>query len=1034
MGESMCTNWMLKKSRIGPIEEGSSFYRSMSPKSPDAIARAPTRRRYHLSLGFLGVGLLGTAFTVNGVGGFQNPRELQLFALGALLMMFSSGFLICWLYVSRQRALASAAKGNDELARNEARFRFIFENVPVGLSWFRVGFQHEKHLVNSAHAAITGVPVEACAIPGAYNNASHPDDAARQQIQTDRLYRGEIDHFSMEKRYVHPGGRIVWAIITVYHFREPHTGIMQQVASLIDITERKRAQEDLAKKEAQFRFIFENVKTGIVWSRILADGKVERLINDAHLHIAGLTNEEAADPKSFRELTHPEDQLRQHELHAQMLAGKINEFALDKRYLRKDGSVVWVAFTNQRRIHPDGTEEHLSTVVDITAVKRIQEELAHKEAQFRFIFESVPVGLSWSVADNDGTRLVNTEHVRLSGVTLDQGRNQPDIFLKRTFLEDAIRQQELMGKMRNGEIDRFTLDKRYRHENGDIMWVRLSRRVFHNPGQPDQELNALVDITEVKRVQEELLAAKDSAEKANVAKSQFLAMMSHEIRTPMNGIIGMTSLLLDTPLAAQQKEFAETIRVSGDSLLTIINDILDFSKIESGKFELEQTQFSLAECLEGTIDLLVSRAAEKRLELFCVIADDVPKNILGDPTRLRQILVNLLGNAVKFTAQGEVVLSLHLETQTDDSVELRFSVKDTGIGIPAASMDRLFQSFTQVDASTTRKFGGTGLGLVISRRLAEMMGGRMWVESQPGFGSTFSFTIKSSKIAAKAAAPAPLSPASVQGRSLLIMDYNATSRRILGELVQHWGMTAQAVCTPAEVIALLRTGKTFDAVIMDKLTSEVDSRRFAHEIRLMCPKTALPIMLMHARGDKLQPGVATEARISKPIKASQLFDILAGFFCAERVEAAKPVEPVATAPAQATAAPRTERLLLAEDNVVNQRVALIMLRKLGYEVDLATNGREALEAVSKKTYALILMDCQMPEMDGLEATRQLCKIYPDPKDRPWVVALTANAMQGDREACLAAGMDDFASKPIKPEELKAALERGLARNLATITG
>ena len=1006
----------------------------MSHESTDASALTPPRRAYLVPALLAGIGVLSTVAAVKIAGGIQGARELYFFAVGATMMALFASILIGGLYFSRKKVMAIAARGSMELARNEARFRFIFEHVPIGLSWFQVGHHHEKHLVNSAHARITGVPVEKCAEHDAYKNVSHPEDAARQKLLTDQLYRGEIDHFSIEKRYMHPEGRIEWAVLTVHHFREPVTGDMQQVATLVDITERKRAQDDLARKEAQFRFIFENVKTGIVWSQIRKDGSVLRLINDAHLHIAGLTSKEAEVRGAFSKLTHPDDWQRQQDLQDQMMAGKINEYSLDKRYTRNDGSLVWVAFTNQRRLCDDGTEEHLSTVVDITAVKRIQEALAHKEAQFRFIFESVPVGLSWSIADEQKTRLVNTEHVRLTGISAELGQSQPDIYLKHTLPEDASRQQELMRQMRDGLIDRFTLDKRYLHENGEITWVRLSRRVFHTDGKEDQELNALVDITEVKRVQEELLSAKEAAEQANVAKSQFLAMMSHEIRTPMNGVIGMSSLLLDTPLSAQQKEFAETIRVSGDSLLTIINDILDFSKIESGKFELEQTRFSLPECIEGTLDLLAPRAAEKHLDLLCEISDGTPNTILGDPTRLRQILVNLLGNAIKFTTQGEVVLAVHLQASADDSLELRLSVKDTGIGIPEASMDRLFQSFTQVDASTTRKFGGTGLGLVISRRLAEMMGGRMWVESKPGCGSTFSFTIKSVKVPEEPRQLPHVVPAGMQGRHLLVMDQNATSRRILCDLARHWGMTPHAVSTPDEAVALLRTGKIFDVGIMDRPSSAADGLRFMQEIRTLCPKEKLPLVLMHPRGSQPEASEPHEASLSKPIKPSQLFDALVRIFCHELGRQPGALHAAATSHLPTAEAQHSERILLAEDNLVNQRVALIMLRKLGYQTDLAVNGIEVLAAVRQVSYDLILMDGQMPEMDGLEATRQLKQLFPDPKDRPWVIALTANAMQSDREACLAAGMDDFLTKPIKPQELRVALERGLARRLASVYG
>ena len=785
----------------------------------------------------------------------------------------------------------------DRLAGEEARFRFIFENVPIGLSWFRVGHQQDENIINAAHARITGVPREMCGVASAYEMATHPEDGARQKELTEQLYRGETDHFSLEKRYIHSDGSIVWCQLTVHHFRDPATGDLHQVGALVDITERKLVQEEMARKEAQFRFIFEAVKTGIVWTNIRPDGSVIRLINDAHLRIAGLTRAEADDAQAFYRLSHPEDQARQKVLHERMMSGMTNEYTLDKRYLRPDGSLVWVAFTNQRRISPDGNEEHLSTVVDIT---------------------------------------------------------------------------------------------------------------------------------ELKRVQTELHTAKDTAEKANLAKSQFLAMMSHEIRTPMNGVIGMTSLLLDSKLAPDQQEYAETIRASGDALLTIINDILDFSKIEAGKFELERTEFSLPECLEGTLDLLASRAAEKHLDLLYEIADGTPGAICGDPTRLRQILVNLLGNAIKFTARGEVLLSLRQESATADTVELVFSVTDTGIGIPAAAMDRLFQSFTQVDASTTRKYGGTGLGLAISKRLAELMGGRMWVESEPGHGSTFSFSIRAEQVAIKPRLFAAGAKAGVEGRRLLAVDDNATSRRILCDLARNWGMPSLAVETPAEALALLRAGEKFDVAILDMQMPEMDGLMLAREIRRLRTAEELPLVLLSSLGRQEDSDRHFAANLTKPVKPSQLLDALAQILWhgREAEVALSGAGPVKFFPPGELKHP--ERILLAEDNAVNQKVALHMLHNIGYRADLAANGLEVLVAVRRQDYDIILMDMQMPEMDGLEAARQLVKRYPAPSARPWMIALTANAMQGDRELCLGAGMDDYLTKPIKKPELAAALERGRA--------
>lgn len=628
---------------------------------------------------------------------------------------------------------------------------------------------------------------------------------------------------------------------------------------------------------------------------------------------------------------------------------------------------------------------------------------------------------------------INKAWVDITGYSFDETLNSP--FGSFLYPADFYLYEACYSKLAKKEKDYCRYQIRLRAKNETALWTDVfSRLLYDDNGKIIGLYGIISDISERKKAEDELIRLKDAAEEAARAKSEFLAVMSHEIRTPMNGVLGMTGLLLETNLTPEQREYVETIRVSGDTLLTLINDILDFSKIESGKMELEESPLEVKECIEEAFELLASEAVKKRLDLLHLIESDVPDLIIGDITRIRQILVNLINNAIKFTEQGEVLVSVKKLKQEDDEVELQFSVKDSGIGIPKEKLNLIFQSFTQVDSSTTRKYGGTGLGLAICKRLVNLMGGTIWVESREKSGSTFSFTIKSRttklvspKVFLKSSSPV------LKNKRILIVDDNDTNLHILNIQCKNWGLIPRTTKNPKDAIQWIIKDEPFDIAILDMLMPEMDGLELAKEIRKYRSKEILPIIILSSSGfqgkNKVEIDQYLNALVTKPIKQAQLQNMLIetlGFDTPGIMDRFKKKSHNKVSVEKVLSRDMSQdiplKVLVAEDNMINQKLITKILSQLGFQADVVGNGLEAIEELKRVRYDIIFMDVQMPEMDGLEASKYIVQNWKS-DERPFIIAMTANVMQGDKEKCLNAGMDDYLSKPVVIDDVQKIIKK-----------
>ena len=807
-------------------------------------------------------------------------------------------------------------------------------------------------------------------------------------------------------------------------------------ALIHDVTAQKTAEAESARargeserNEEMFRAVFERANVGI--SMRTADGSRWLRVNDRLCEILGYTREELlASPAA--DMSTVEDREIAELVLARIQRGEITSVAREKPYVRKDGGTVWTTQSTTVITDAHGKPEYLLSVhEDISERKRAAAALRQSEQHFRAVFQKANVGIA--LRGLDGRWLsVNDKLCELLGYTRHEllALTSMDV----TPPEDRSETSEYNRRIENGAIGRsYSREKRYLRKDGRAIWTNLSINVIDDAaGNPAYVVSVIDDIDSRKQVEQELRAAKTQAEAASRAKSEFLANMSHEIRTPMNGVLGMTELLLDTKLDDEQRRFVMMAHRSGEALLGIINDILDLSKIEARKLELEQVSFDVWQIVEDVAELLAERAQGKGLELLCRIDDDVPTNSIGDPGRLRQILTNLVNNAIKFTERGEVEI---LVARADGGTAVaagteclvQFSIIDTGIGITPAQQKRLFAPFSQADSSMTRKYGGSGLGLAIAKELVEAMGGAISVTSEPGHGSTFRFTVRMEAVAESARSQPP---ATLIGRRVLIVDDNATNLSIVRQQVTSLGMTAKTARDGIEALDILRRttpDDRFDVALIDMKMPLMSGVELARVIRddpaIADLRLVMLTSLMPADGGRAAREAGILVYLHKPVRRYELERVLRNVIGHQEPPVPVPVANTLDEPARKT------RVLLAEDNLVNKIVAIKMLAQLGCEVDWAENGLQAVRAVAANCYDLILMDCQMPEMDGFlacAAIRAAERTAGAPKSVP-IVAVTANALQGDRERCLGAGMNDYIAKPFRRDQLSKVLERYVAR-------
>jgi PAS domain S-box-containing protein len=939
------------------------------------------------------------------------------------------------------RDITGRKRAEEAVRESEALYHSLVESLPQSI--FRKDLAGRFTFGNHRFCTTMGRALDE--ILGKTDFDFFPRDLAEKYRRDDaEVARTRRPFETVEEHVAGDGSRLYVQVI-----KTPVYGASGEVVGtqclFWDVTERHRTEQALRESESKWRQLAQTCPDSII--TVGRDGTI-LFINHSSPGFPPV--EQQIGTSVYRWLPADQHDRFRAALRHVLETGEVTGF--ETASVTNGGPVTWWA----NRLGPVKLDGQIAAVTvvasDVTARKRAEEGLRQSEERFALAVRGSSDGI-WDWDTATGEVYYSPRFKELLGYTDTDPAEAFGTFASRLHPDDRDR---VLGAMRDHLKHRspYDVEFRLRLRAGDYRWfLARGQAVWNESGRATRMAGSISDITERKRAERELVQANEAAQAATRAKSEFLANMSHEIRTPLNGIVGMTELALDTDLTAEQREYLALVKTSAGHLLTVINDILDFSKIEAGRLDLECIDFDLRDTLDDTAATLAVRAHKKGLELAAHIAPDVPDALSGDPHRLRQVVVNLIGNAIKFTERGEVVLSVSVEQLAAEGAEgaekalnhssqlissppapsapsavssalLHFAVRDTGIGIAPEQQANLFQAFTQADASTTRKYGGTGLGLAISARLVELMGGHVWLESEAGKGSTFHFTARFGRATGPTRRPAE--PTQVRGLPVLVVDDNATNRLILGEVLANWGMRPTVVEGGEAALAALERARAerepFALVLLDGMMPGMDGFTLAERIRGNPELVGATLMMLSSAGQRedaarcRELGVAT--CLTKPVRQSTLLDAIMTALGSSRAE--EPA-PAADRPAWGLA-PRSLNVLLAEDNAVNQRLAVRLLEKRGHRATVVGNGREALAALDREPFDAVLVDVQMPEMDGLEATAAIRERERVTGAHIPVIAMTAHAMKGDREHCLAAGMDAYVSKPLNAEELFAALE------------